>query len=90
MGVMGPWGDQTGMRKNKPYRPGELEVILSQAPTAQNVKFLAELLERSEEAIEIVFKLAFGHGTFGRTAEIQRRKILKAKERVGIILGRRN
>jgi hypothetical protein len=74
-------------RRGKPYRLGELEVILSLAPTAKNVKLLSELLDRTEEAIEIVFKLAFEHGCFGRTADIQRGKILKAKKRVGIILG---
>lgn len=76
-------------RKNVPYRPGELEVILSLAPTKQNIKWLAMLLERSEPAIELVYKIAFEHGPFGQDAEVQTRKVLAAKRSVGIVLGRK-
>jgi hypothetical protein len=75
--------------KNKPYRPGELEVILSLAPTKQNIEFLAQLLERSPKAIQIVYKHAFEHGPFGIDAGIQAAKILLAKRRVGIDIGRK-
>jgi len=77
-------------RKGHPYKEAELEVILSSAPTHQNIRFLAELLGRSEEAIEIVYKIAFEHGPFGKDADIQQQKILKAKKRVGIAIGRKN
>lgn len=77
-------------RKNKPYKPGELEVILSLAPTKQNIRFLASLLERSERAVEIVYKHAFEHGPFGAEANIQVSKIINAKKSVGISIGRKN
>lgn len=76
-------------RTGKPYKEGELEVILSLAPTKNNIRWLSTLLERSEEAIEIVYKIAFEHGPFGENADIQERKIIDAKERVGISIGRR-
>jgi len=75
-------------RKNRPYREGELEVILSLAPTASNIKWLSVLLERSEDAVEVVYKLAFEHGPFGSEAGIQERKVVEAKKRVGIVIGR--
>ncbi|BAN34914.1 hypothetical protein SCD_n01078 [Sulfuricella denitrificans skB26] len=76
-------------RKNKPYKEGELEVILSLAPTSANIGWLAKLLDRSEEAIQIVYKIAFEHGPFGLNADAQERKVFEAKERVGIRIGRR-
>lgn len=76
-------------RKNKPYKEGELETILSLAPTQANITWLSTLLERSEEAIEIVYRIAFQHGPFGKDADIQERKIIEAKERVGIRIGRK-
>jgi len=75
-------------RKGKDYQPGELEVILSLAPTDNNIDFLATLLKRSKGAIEIVYKIAFEHGPFGTTANKQIGKILEAKKRVGIAIGR--
>ena len=75
-------------RKYKPYKDGELEVILSMAPTKQNIKWLSALLDRTPNAIEIVYKIAYEHGPFGKNAEIQERKIIDAKERVGITIGR--
>ncbi len=75
-------------RTGKPYRAGELEVILSLPPTANNIKWLSELLGRTPGAIEIVYKIAFEHGPFANQAGIQERKILDAKKRVGIGIGR--
>lgn len=77
-------------RTNQPYKDGELDVILSLPPTAGNVQRLSRLLERSEEAIEIVYKIAFEHGSFAHAATVQTRKILEAKKRVGIAIGRKN
>lgn len=77
-------------RKNEPYKEGELEVILSLPPTAVNMHWLSKLLERSEKAIEIVYKIAFEHGPFSKSATIQRRKVLEAKKRVGIQIGRQS
>lgn len=76
-------------RKNAPYKAGELETILSLAPTAANIKWLSTLLERSEDAIEIVYKIAFEHGPFGKEAGIQEKKVAEAKKRVGIKIGRK-
>lgn len=76
-------------RKGKPYKQGELEVILSLAPTATNIKWLSTLLERSEESIEIVYKIAFEHGPFGKDAGVQEQKIIEAKKRLGIKFGRK-
>lgn len=76
-------------RTGKPYKDGELETILNLAPTETNIRWLSTLLERTEEAIEIVYKIAFEHGPFGKAAGIQERKIVEAKERVGIRIGRK-
>lgn len=75
-------------RKGSAYKMGELETILSLAPTKQNIGFLAELLDRSEDAITIVYKIAFEHGPFGKDADAQQKKIYAAKKRVGIAIGR--
>lgn len=75
-------------RSNKPYKEGELEIVLSLPPSAANIFWLSKLLERSEAAIEIIYKIAFEHGPFARTATVQRRKIMAAKQRVGIGIGR--
>lgn len=80
---------QAAARKNVIYKPGELEVILSLAPTTANIKWLCLLLDRSESAIQIVYKLAFEHGPFGSDAGIQERKVMEAKQRVGIVIGRK-
>jgi hypothetical protein len=76
-------------RTNKPYKDGELDVILSMAPTTENIQRLSRLLDRSVEAIRIVYKIAFEHGPFGQAATIQAKKILDAKKRVGIAIGRK-
>ena len=78
-----------GTRTNMPYQDGELEVILSLAPTSENIARLGRLLGRSEGAIEVVYKIAFEHGPFGQGATIQERKIMQAKKRVGIRIGRK-
>ena len=78
-----------GNRANHPYKDGELDIILSLAPTRDNIKRLSSLLERSEKAIEIVYKIAFEHGPFGKRASVQEQKIIEAKKRVGIRIGRR-
>ena len=76
-------------RSNEPYKEGELEVILSLTPTAANIYWLSKLLDRSTEAIEIVFKIAFEHGPFARAATVQQQKIMAAKQRIGIGIGRK-
>lgn len=83
-------GGNMAARKNKPYLAGELEVILSLAPTSANIRYLSELLARSEKAIEVVYKIAFEHGPFGKDSGIQEAKILAAKNRVGISIGRKS
>ena len=76
-------------RKFEPYKDGELEIILSVVPTASNIRRLSNLLDRSEEAIKIVYKIAFDTGPFGRTARAQVQRIIEAKENVGIVIGRK-
>lgn len=77
-------------RKNEPYKDGELEIILSLAPTADNINRLSRLLERSEKAIEIVYKLAFEYSPFSKHASgVQQRKVIEAKKRLGIRIGPR-
>jgi hypothetical protein len=75
-------------RTGKPYKAGELEVILSLPPTEKNINWLSELLGRTPGAIEIVYKIAFEHGPFANQAGVQEQKILDAKKRVGIAIGR--
>ena len=76
-------------RKGKEYKEGELEVILSLPPTKQNIHWLSKLLERSEQSIQIVYKIAFEHGPFGKDSGIQEKKIIEAKERIGLEIGRK-
>lgn len=76
--------------RGKPYRDGELEVILSVVPTTDNICWLATLLEREERAIEVVYRIAYGYGAFGKSAGIQRQRIMAAKKRVGIGVGPRH
>jgi hypothetical protein len=75
-------------RRNREYASGELEVILSLAPTKSNIEFLGELTGRTAKAISIVYRIAYEHGPFARSADIQQEKILHAKRRVGIAIGR--
>ena len=44
---------------------GELELILSLAPTAQNIRNLASVLDRSEDAVKIVYEIAYQRKPFG-------------------------
>ena len=76
-------------RVGEVYKKGELEVILSLAPTKTNIQRLSELLDRSEDAIEFVYKIAFGIWNLDRKGGIQVKKILAAKKRVGIEIGRK-
>lgn len=72
--------------KGREYRPGELELILSQPPTKENVGRLASSLGRSEAAIEIVYRIAYQpNAPFGSSADIQRQKIETAKTQLGFI-----
>jgi hypothetical protein len=75
-------------RRNREYASGELEVILSLAPTKQNIDFLSQLTGRTAKAISIVYRIAYDHGPFARSADTQQEKILRAKRRVGIVIGR--
>jgi hypothetical protein len=68
-------------RKGAEYDEGELEVILSLVPTRQNIQRLSQLLRRSEEAVAIVYKVAYGK-RMGRG--IQKEKIEAAMKKVGI------
>ncbi len=77
------------LRTNAQYKPGELEVILSLAPTKNNIAILSSLLDRSESAIQIVYKIAYQSGPFGKKAGIQEQKIIQAKNRIGINIGRK-
>ncbi len=75
-------------RTNEPYKDGELEVILSLPPTSASIYWLSKLLDRSEKAIEIVYKIAFGDGPFSKGGStVQQRKIVAAKKRVEIRIG---
>lgn len=76
-------------RTGKPYKEGELEVILSLPPTTQNIRWLRKLLERTEKSIQIVYKIAFERGLFGKDSVIQEKKIIEAKERIGLDVGRK-
>ena len=76
-------------RSNEPYKEGELEVILSLPPTIANIHWLSKLLDRSEEAVSIVYKIAFDHGPFAKGATVQQRKVMAAKKNVGIGVGRK-
>ena len=74
-------------RKGQEYADGELEIILSLVPTEQNIEHLARLLERSDDAIRIVYRQAYEKGDFGKNASVQRQKKRDAKQRLGISIG---
>jgi hypothetical protein len=72
-------------RKGAEYHAGELEVILSLAPTDTNVANLALLLDRSEEAVRIVYRIAYGKLVPGGDKDkTQWRKIRKAMTSIGL------
>jgi len=75
-------------RKSRPFRDGELDVILSMVPTKDNIARLAMLLERSEDAIVVIYRKAYAHGDFTKSSKVMQKKILAAKKRLGIVLGR--
>jgi len=71
------------------YREGELELILSLAPTSENIQRLTKVLGRSESALQLVYRAAFGHGAFPEGKAFNR-KVLAAKKSLGIAIGRKN
>ena len=72
-------------RKNKEYKDGELEIIFSLVPTDDNITHLAKVLDRSERAIQIVYKIAYENKKLGKG--IQREKIFETKKKLGIKIG---
>lgn len=74
--------------KNREYSEEEMDLILSLAPTSENIRRLSKVLGRSEAAVTLVYRSAFGYGGFPE-GEAFNRKVLKAKERLGIELGRK-
>lgn len=77
-----------GSRKGKPYDDGELEVVLSLVPTIPNLRYLSELLGRSEASLKIIYRIAYQQGPFADAAQAQQKKVMAAKKRVGIAIGR--
>ena len=78
------------VRKGKEYKDGELEVILGLIPTDANINHLSKLLDRTPAAIKLVYRIAFEHGEFAKNASSQEKKILEAKKKLGISIGRKN
>lgn len=72
--------------QNHEYSTAELELILSLAPTRENIKRLSTVLNRSEPAMQIVYRAAFGHGNFPEGKAFNR-KVLAAKKALGIAVG---
>ena len=68
------------------YREGELELILSLAPTSENIQRLAKVLGRSESALQLVYRAAFGHGAFPEGKAFNQ-KVFAAKQTLGIAVG---
>lgn len=75
--------------KSKEYREHEMELILSLAPSADNIRRLSAVLGRSASAIQLVYRAAFGYGAFPEGTAFNV-KVLQAKNSVGIQLGRRS
>ena len=75
-------------RRGAEYAPGELEVILSLVPTEANISHLSDLLGRSRRSLKIVYRIAYQQGPFADGATAQQRKVLEAKARLGIVIGR--
>lgn len=83
--TVAPEGKEQPENKGRRYREGELELILSLAPTRSNIDRLASSLGRSVAAIEIVYRIAyFPEAPFGRAADVQRMKIELAKKAIGL------
>ena len=68
------------------YREGELELILSLAPTSENIQRLGKVLGRSESALQLVYRAAFGNGVFPK-GEAFNQKVFAAKKTLGIAVG---
>ena len=62
-------------RKGKEYKEGELEIILALAPTEQNITNLSKLLDRTPDAIKLVYRIAFEYGPFAKEATSQEKKV---------------
>lgn len=75
-------------RQANEYSAAELELILSLAPTADNLRRLGSVLGRSQSALELVYRAAFGHGSFPEGKAFNR-KVLAAKTALGIAIGRK-
>ena len=70
------------------YRESELELILSLAPTADNIQRLGKVLGRSESALHLVYRAAYGNGAFPEGGSFNR-KVLAAKLTLGLAFGRK-
>jgi hypothetical protein len=70
------------------YLEGELELILSLAPTSENIQRLAKVLNRSESALQLVYRAAYGHRTFPEGRSFNR-KVFAAKRKLGLGIGRK-
>ena len=73
---------------SRSYLDEELELILSLAPTRENLERLAKVLGRSESAVQLIYRAAYGHSAFPE-GEAFNRKVLAAKKALGIEMGRK-
>ena len=70
----------------QPYKPGELETVLSTVPTQQNIDHLSQLLGRKPGDVELIYRVAFERGKL-KASKAMQRKILAAKQTLGIRIG---
>jgi hypothetical protein len=83
-------------RRMETYAQAEVDLILSLPPTQRNLLNLAVSLERSKNAIAVVYQLAYSgnwlkktlKGTTDRNDNVHT-KIANAKRRLGIFIGHR-
>jgi hypothetical protein len=73
---------------SKEYTEAEMDLILSLSPTAENIDRLTKVLGRRKTALDIIYIAAFGGSKFPLGKAINR-KVLAAKKRLGIVVGRK-
>ena len=88
--------DETAPRAFDRYSTEEVELILSLVPTRRNVRNLAVALGRSENAIEIVFEVAYSGKWLKKELEEAgpdqddvMTKVGRVKKSLGIFVGHR-
>ncbi len=73
-------------KHGKPYTEEEFDLILRLPPAKGNIHLLAESLRRSEDAIQMIYLIAYGRlQRAGKPSQAIVRKVQEAKRRAGFV-----